>query len=217
MLKRRRARFASRTPCLTGNRPATAGLHLSIEDLFKWDENFYQPRVGGPKLIEQLTQQGALDNGEKITYARGLFIDEYRGVPRVHHAGNWIGYNAMLARFPKQHTSVAILCNFEGAEASELSEKVADIVPGRRSEVSSGCEGGGRRLRLNRLHINVCSAATSHANVRNHPECDRARRRVDSEDRPHAIAAQRHGADEFRSAGLSGEGRLRAEGKESGA
>jgi CubicO group peptidase (beta-lactamase class C family) len=104
------------------------GLHLSIEDLFRWDENFYQPRVGGSALIERLTQQGALDDGEKITYARGLFIDEYRGVPRVHHAGNWVGYNAMLARFPKQHTSVAILCNFEGAEASELSEKVADIV-----------------------------------------------------------------------------------------
>jgi CubicO group peptidase (beta-lactamase class C family) len=103
-------------------------LHLSIEDLFKWDENFYQPRVGGTQLIEQLTQQGALADGEKITYARGLFVDEYRGVPRVHHAGNWVGYNAMLARFPKQHTSVAILCNFEGAEASELSEKVADIV-----------------------------------------------------------------------------------------
>ena len=103
-------------------------LHLSIEDLFKWDENFYQPRVGGQALIERLTQPGRLDSGEKIAYARGLFVDEYRGVPRVHHAGNWVGYNAMLARFPQQHTSVAILCNFEGAEASELSDKVADIV-----------------------------------------------------------------------------------------
>jgi CubicO group peptidase (beta-lactamase class C family) len=103
-------------------------LHVSIEDLFKWDQNFYQPRVGGRALIERLTQPGQLDNGEKITYARGLFVDEYRGVRRVHHAGNWVGYNAMLARFPEQHTSVAILCNFEGGEASELSEKVADVV-----------------------------------------------------------------------------------------
>lgn len=103
-------------------------LHLSIEDLFKWDENFYQPRVGGRALIDRLTQPGRLDSGEKIAYARGLFVDEYRGVRRVHHAGNWVGYNAMLARFPEQHTSVAILCNFEGAEASELSDKVADIV-----------------------------------------------------------------------------------------
>lgn len=103
-------------------------LHLSIDDMFKWDENFYQPRVGGSALIEKLTQRGTLDDGEKISYARGLFIGEYRGVPRVHHAGNWIGYNAMLARFPQQHTSVAVLCNFDGAEASELSGKVADIV-----------------------------------------------------------------------------------------
>lgn len=103
-------------------------LHLSIEDLLKWDENFYQPRVGGQRMIDRLTERGQLDNGEKIAYARGLFVDEYRGVPRVHHAGNWVGYNAMHARFPEQHTSIAILCNFEGGEASELSEKVADIV-----------------------------------------------------------------------------------------
>ncbi|WP_157994514.1 serine hydrolase domain-containing protein [Peristeroidobacter agariperforans] len=103
-------------------------LHLSIEDLVKWDENFYQPRVGGQSLIDRLTQRGQLDNGEKVVYGRGLFLDEYRGLPRVHHAGNWVGYNAMLARFPEQHTSVAVLCNFEGAEASDLSEKVADVV-----------------------------------------------------------------------------------------
>ncbi|GFE80531.1 hypothetical protein GCM10011487_25310 [Steroidobacter agaridevorans] len=115
-------------------------LHLSIEDLAKWDENFYQPRVGGQPLIDRLTQRGQLDNGEKIAYARGLFVDEYRGVPRVHHAGNWVGYNAMLARFPEQHTSVAVLCNFEGAEASELSEKVADIV---LADVLKGADAGG--------------------------------------------------------------------------
>jgi hypothetical protein len=79
-------------------------------------------------LIERLQQIGRLDNGTATGYARGLFIDQYRGVPRVQHAGNWVGYNAMLARFPEQRTSVAIFCNFEGAAASDLSEKVADIV-----------------------------------------------------------------------------------------
>lgn len=103
-------------------------LHLSLEDLFKWDENFYQPGIGSGALVERLTQPGTLDDGGKIPYARGLFVDEYRGVLRVHHAGNWVGYNAMLARFPEQHTSVAILCNFEGTEASALAEKIADIV-----------------------------------------------------------------------------------------
>ncbi len=129
------------------------GLHLSVADMFKWDENFYQPRVGGRALIERLTQPGTLDNGEKIGYARGLFVDEYRGVPRVHHAGNWVGYNAMLARFPQQHTSVAILCNFEGAEASQLSEKVADVVladvlkaPAGAGQVATGKKAAGKAV-----------------------------------------------------------------------
>ena len=104
------------------------GLFLSIEDAFKWDGNFYEPKVGGQALIDQLQQVGHLTNGDPIGYARGLFIDEYRGLHRVQHAGNWVGYNAMLARFPEQHTAIAILCNFEGAEASSLSDSVADIV-----------------------------------------------------------------------------------------
>lgn len=104
------------------------GLFLSIEDAFQWDGNFYEPKVGGQALVDQLQQVGQLANGDPIGYARGLFIDEYRGLRRVQHAGNWVGYNAMLARFPEQRTSIAILCNFEGAEASSLTDNVADIV-----------------------------------------------------------------------------------------
>lgn len=103
-------------------------LFLSVEDAFKWAENFHQPRVGGQALIDRLQQTGHLANGEPIGYARGLFVDEYRGLRRIQHAGNWIGFNAMLARYPQQHTSIAIFCNFEGAEAAGLADNVADIV-----------------------------------------------------------------------------------------
>lgn len=103
-------------------------LHLSIEEAQKWDENFYQPRVGARAFVERLQEPGKLANGEAITYARGLVVENYRGLSRVQHGGNWVGYNAMMMRFPEQHTSIAIFCNFEGTEASTLSDQVADIV-----------------------------------------------------------------------------------------
>lgn len=103
-------------------------LHLSIEEAQKWDENFYQPRVGGRELVDRLQQTGTLANGEAISYARGLVVDAYRSLRRVQHGGNWVGYNAMLMRFPAQHTSIATFCNFEGVEAERLSEGVVDIV-----------------------------------------------------------------------------------------
>ena len=103
-------------------------LHLSVEEALKWNDNFHDPRIGGRALVERLQQTGALTNGEPISYARGLSVDRYRGVKRVQHGGNWVGYNAMLARFPEQRTSIAVFCNFEGAEAAALSNKVADVL-----------------------------------------------------------------------------------------
>ena len=106
-------------------------LHLSIEDALQWDENFYSARVGGRAMIEQLQQRGTLANGDSISYARGLFIGKYRGLPRVEHGGDWIGYHAAYARFPTQHTSVLVLCNSDGISPGELDDRVADIVLAR--------------------------------------------------------------------------------------
>jgi len=103
-------------------------LHLSVEEALKWTDNFRNPQIGGHAFVERLEQTGMLANGEAISYARGLSVDRYRGVRRVQHGGNWVGYNAMLARFPDQRTSIAVFCNFEGAEAAALSNKVADVL-----------------------------------------------------------------------------------------
>src|ERR1700722_17940427 len=41
-------------------------LLTTVQDLALWDENFYHPRVGGLKLIEQLQERGKLNNGDLI-------------------------------------------------------------------------------------------------------------------------------------------------------
>src|SRR5262245_14373985 len=99
----------------------------SIEDLWRWDQNFYESKVGGQALIEQMQTVGALDNGQKLDYAFGLFVDEYKGLRRVWHDGAWLGYNANLTRFPEQKFSVACLCNVEDANSTQLALRVADL------------------------------------------------------------------------------------------
>lgn len=103
-------------------------VHISIDDIMKWDENFYTPRVGGESMVSQLQQRGTLANGDSISYARGLFVGTYRGLRRVEHGGDWIGYHASYARFPVQHTSIALLCNSDGISPVALGDRVADIV-----------------------------------------------------------------------------------------
>lgn len=104
------------------------GLHTSIEELQQWDENFYSGQVGGPAFAAEMQRTGKLSNGKSLIYARGLYLDSYRGLERVHHAGDWIGYHSNMQRFPDQHTTVAVLCNLDGVDQYTLTTDVADIV-----------------------------------------------------------------------------------------
>jgi CubicO group peptidase (beta-lactamase class C family) len=102
-------------------------VHTSVEDLLQWDENFYSSQVGGRAFLAELQETGTLNNGKKLDYAKGLFLQEYRGLHTVSHGGSWGGYRAQLVRFPEQHFSVACLCNVGNANPSKRAAEVADI------------------------------------------------------------------------------------------
>ena len=108
------------------------GVMTTIEDLQKWDENFYTGKVGGPGFLERQLQRGRLANGTVLAYAFGLTVGEYRGLPVVEHTGSTGGYRTIITRFPSVHTSVVALCNVSDANTSMLSRRVADVVLGAR-------------------------------------------------------------------------------------
>ncbi len=102
-------------------------VHTSVEDLLKWDENFYSGQIGGKEFLSEIQEQGKLNNGKVLDYAKGLRIADYRGLRTVSHGGSWGGYRAELLRFPEQHFSVACLCNLGSASPSNRARRVADI------------------------------------------------------------------------------------------
>src|SRR5579859_3589552 len=105
-------------------------VHTSVEDLLKWDGNFYSGQVGGKDFLAELQEQGKLNGGKVLDYAKGLFIADYRGLHTVSHGGSWGGYRAELQRFPEQHFSVACLCNRSDANPTRRARQVADIYLG---------------------------------------------------------------------------------------
>src|SRR6266849_6601998 len=105
-------------------------VHTSVEDLLKWDENFYSPRVGGKEFLSELPERGKLNSGKVLDYAKGLFLQDYRGLHSVSHGGAWGGYRAELLRFPEQHFSVACLCNVGNAHPTKRAHEVADVYLG---------------------------------------------------------------------------------------
>jgi CubicO group peptidase (beta-lactamase class C family) len=100
-----------------------------VEDLFLWDQNFYHNKLGkgGQPLINQVLTTGTLNSGEKIDYAFGLVIGEYRGLRIVEHGGAFVGYRAMTMRFPDQRFSVIMQCNLGTMNPSNLARRIADI------------------------------------------------------------------------------------------
>ena len=105
-------------------------VHTSVEDLQKWDENFYSGQIGGKDFLAEIQEQGKLNSGKVLDYAKGLHIADYRGLHSVSHGGSWGGYRAELLRFPEQHFSVACLCNLGSANPSKRARQVADIYLG---------------------------------------------------------------------------------------
>jgi CubicO group peptidase (beta-lactamase class C family) len=101
-------------------------LYTTVEDLAKWDENFYTPTVGGPDFAQSMTRTDKLTTGRDNSYAMGLTLLHYRGLPIVEHGGADAGYRANILRFPDQRFSVIALCNTPASPAI-LTRRVADL------------------------------------------------------------------------------------------
>ena len=102
----------------------------SLDELAHWDQNFYTNRLQPADLVSRITTQGLKNNGEKIFYAFGLGVQEYRGLKTVGHSGGFRGYSADRLQFPEQNFSVLVLCNASNANAPSLAKKIADIYLG---------------------------------------------------------------------------------------
>lgn len=102
-------------------------LFTTVEDLAKWDENFYTKKIGGETFINLMQTTGFLNDKTPENYAAGLIISNYKGYKTVEHSGADAGYRSNLIRFPEEHFSVVILANLASINPGLLSYKVADL------------------------------------------------------------------------------------------
>jgi CubicO group peptidase (beta-lactamase class C family) len=96
-----------------GNTVGSSGLVTTLEDLYKWDQNFYHNKLGkaSPELIRLITTPGKLNNGTHIPYAFGLEVEPYKGQLAITHSGADEGYKAEIVRFPEQELTIICLAN----------------------------------------------------------------------------------------------------------
>ncbi len=108
----------------------SGGVYSNIGDLFLWDQNFYDNKLGkgGQGIIDKMHEEGLLNNGESSGYAFALHNGRYKGLKTVSHGGSLAGYRAQLLRFPEERFSVIILANRGDAKPTGKAYQVADIM-----------------------------------------------------------------------------------------
>ena len=122
------------------NMIGNGGVLSTMADLLKWNENLDHPAIGGQSYVDAMQTRMRLNNGRTITYALGLDVTAYDGVREISHSGSTAGYRTFLARYPDQHVSVAVWCNYAGANPTSLAHQVVDLVVQKQNVSAAGAQ-----------------------------------------------------------------------------
>ena len=107
---------------------AAGGMLTTVSDWLRWNQAL-TTKVLGAAIVDSMTRQMRLTNGLEIQYALGLIVSRYRGTKQIAHSGSTGGYSTYLARFPElSDLSVAVLCNFAGANATAYTYAIVDAL-----------------------------------------------------------------------------------------
>lgn len=106
------------------------GLHTTLDDLLKWDKNFYNPKIGkDPEQLLALFNKpnSDFDVYDGGRYANGQMVVEFKGRQAFMHSGFWLGVSTYYTRIPQENFSAIILCNDAGQNPSHYAEKIISL------------------------------------------------------------------------------------------
>ena len=107
-------------------------LFTTVEDMAKWVLNFESKVIGNETVMAQMHEQGILNSDEKINYAFGLSIGEYKELKTVGRGGADTEFRSQVVRFPEEDIAVIVLSNLSSINTNRLALQVADIYLGKK-------------------------------------------------------------------------------------
>jgi CubicO group peptidase (beta-lactamase class C family) len=123
------------TDTVVGN----AGLFTTVGDLLRWEQNLAEVRLGDPKLVAEMqTPSVATGWSEASEYGFGVEIGRHRGLRTIGHGGGDEGRRSYVVRYPERGLAIAVLCNLDDIDPSELSRSVANAFLGDEGPEPAG-------------------------------------------------------------------------------
>lgn len=110
---------------------AAGALYSTVEDLFVWNEALFSD-----KLLAAASRE-AMMTVDKNNYGYGLTVNQQHGRKIVAHGGGINGFSTILARFPEEHVTVAVLRNadYGTPNPGRVSQDLAAIAFGEKYEI----------------------------------------------------------------------------------
>jgi D-aminopeptidase len=103
----------------------------TVNDMLRWLAHMDTPRLGSAATWAAMKTPHRLANGTSSGYGLGLFIDRYRGVETLHHAGSWVGSSTQMLKVPAAGLNVVVMVNRGDVWAPLLVNKILDAcLPG---------------------------------------------------------------------------------------
>jgi hypothetical protein len=124
------------------------GIYTTVEDFSKWMGNFSNPVIGGEEVVKRLVTVDTLNNGDTMSYALGIGVDEFRGLKNYSHGGADIAHRAFLVYFPEIDAGVVAMSNNGSFNSGGIAFDMAELYfnemldPEEGEEEESGEETG---------------------------------------------------------------------------
>src|SRR5690349_3447524 len=116
---------------------AGGAICATATDLLRWEAALDAGRVLTPSSLALMRTPTTLADGTKIDYGLGTRLGSLDGHRMLGHTGSGGGYRTVLASFPNDHLTVAVLINTDDGSAppADMAADIARAVLGLKKNV----------------------------------------------------------------------------------
>jgi CubicO group peptidase (beta-lactamase class C family) len=100
---------------------SAGGLYSTTEDLWRWERGLFGGKLLSSASLKQMTTPFKND------YAFGLAVQKVNGREVIEHGGGIEGFNTMLAYYPEDKLTVAVLANLNGEAPEEIAQDLGAL------------------------------------------------------------------------------------------
>jgi CubicO group peptidase (beta-lactamase class C family) len=103
------------------------GIYTSVEELFRWDQALYGPKLLRPDTLAQAFANNRLPDGRFTDYGFGWELGSHRGLRSFRHGGSTVGFRSELERLADKRLTAIVLCNRSDAKVRDIARGLVDL------------------------------------------------------------------------------------------